>query len=105
VQLALVPLYIRSAEERLIARAVDESMREPPRPQPPKRVALVDYEVSAEDFRGAMECCVCLTQFGCRERGVVRLKCGHVFHRTCLEPWFKEHHTCPMCRTDIDEGE
>jgi hypothetical protein len=105
VRLALGPVYIRSAEEAMIARAMEESLREQPRPEPPKRVTLLDYHVSVDDFRAAKECCVCLAQFRYREKGVVKLKCGHVFHRTCLEPWFAEHHTCPMCRADIDEAE
>ena len=35
-----------------------------------------------------------------------RLKCGHMYHRKCIEPWFlnienEMSETCPMCRQDI----
>jgi E3 ubiquitin-protein ligase ATL6/9/15/31/42/55 len=65
---------------------------------------LTPHAVSAEEARRALECPVCLCRFASLESGVVHLKCRHVFHADCLGPWFKEHHTCPVCRTDIDEG-
>ncbi|KZT09174.1 uncharacterized protein LAESUDRAFT_722904 [Laetiporus sulphureus 93-53] len=35
---------------------------------------------------------------------VVALPCSHVFHTSCLLPWFTKPHrtTCPTCRFDID---
>lgn len=29
------------------------------------------------------------------------LKCGHVFHKKCLEEWMKKSNICPLCREDI----
>ena len=26
------------------------------------------------------------------------LRCGHVFHPLCLEPWLERHDTCPLCK-------
>jgi hypothetical protein len=91
----LIPLYQRRMEQAVVAQA----------DAPPKRVILEPHCVSAAEARGGVECPVCLCQFQCRESGVVRLKCSHVFHRECLGPWFREHHTCPVCRTDVDEGD
>lgn len=35
---------------------------------------------------------------------VVALPCSHVFHTSCLLPWFSKPHrtTCPSCRFDVD---
>ncbi|TFY68999.1 hypothetical protein EVJ58_g666 [Rhodofomes roseus] len=35
---------------------------------------------------------------------IVALPCSHVFHTSCLLPWFTKPHrtTCPSCRFDID---
>ena len=27
--------------------------------------------------------------------------CGHSFHKTCIDPWFRENVRCPTCRYDI----
>ncbi|ELP85815.1 E3 ubiquitin protein ligase hrd-1 precursor, putative [Entamoeba invadens IP1] len=32
----------------------------------------------------------------------VKLKCGHMFHRECLQQWFSRSSDCPLCRTEID---
>ncbi|CAN7012078.1 probable E3 ubiquitin-protein ligase XERICO [Brassica rapa] len=47
------------------------------------------------------ECSVCLTKF---EEGseVNKLKCGHLFHKTCVEKWIDYWNiTCPLCRTPL----
>ncbi|KZT44538.1 hypothetical protein SISSUDRAFT_28857 [Sistotremastrum suecicum HHB10207 ss-3] len=33
---------------------------------------------------------------------VLALPCRHVFHSSCLIPWFSRHTTCPVCRFDVD---
>lgn len=34
---------------------------------------------------------------------VVKLKCGHKFDLECIGIWFKEHSTCPMCRSSVEK--
>ncbi|KAJ7891436.1 hypothetical protein B0H13DRAFT_2340602 [Mycena leptocephala] len=36
--------------------------------------------------------------------GVVSLPCAHIFHATCLQPWFSRQGTttCPTCRFELD---
>lgn len=29
------------------------------------------------------------------------INCGHMFHRDCIDRWFREHVVCPVCRADI----
>ena len=31
----------------------------------------------------------------------IKLKCGHVFHRACLQEWLQKNLTCPICRTPV----
>ncbi|KAH7231805.1 uncharacterized protein BKA55DRAFT_486746, partial [Fusarium redolens] len=31
---------------------------------------------------------------------VRRLKCEHVYHRQCIDPWFqRQHFNCPLCKS------
>jgi hypothetical protein len=99
----LLPLTIRRARIRLLedekfGLAVDQSLIELQ-----NRVILNQHLVSAEDIRGGLECTICLPEFAAGEHGVMSLKCGHLFHREWLRFCFEAHHTCPICRTDIDE--
>lgn len=38
----------------------------------------------------------------CLEPTYKTIKCGHHFHKKCLDKW-KEHNSCPVCRKPIDE--
>ena len=31
----------------------------------------------------------------------VELTCKHRFHKACIEPWFQENRTCPVCRVEL----
>lgn len=45
------------------------------------------------------ECCICYD-------GIVEgkmLSCGHIYHKECIDEWFKEKKICPYCRHDIDD--
>jgi len=33
----------------------------------------------------------------------VSLKCGHIFHNSCIKEWLKKSGTCPICRATIFE--
>lgn len=44
------------------------------------------------------ECVICMED----GEDLIKLKCGHSFHNSCLEEWvFNMKHTCPCCRNSI----
>lgn len=47
-----------------------------------------------------IDCCICSDEVKGNEKSV-ELVCHHGFHCHCLQTWFAEHHTCPMCRHDV----
>lgn len=46
-------------------------------------------------------CCICLTQYGDKEKLRV-LNCDHHFHQECCDKWLKINKTCPLCRQSIN---
>ncbi|XP_056626114.1 E3 ubiquitin-protein ligase RNF128 isoform X2 [Triplophysa dalaica] len=55
-----------------------------------------DPEVDSEDI-----CCVVCTDAFKRDEKVTVLPCRHLYHKKCIEPWFLEHPTCPICKYNI----
>ena len=106
LQVLALQMQLAAFEEAQLNYALELSMREAERqrPQPPKRVEMKEHLVSLTEWREEKECAICLSNFSYHEEGVIKLKCGHVFHRDCVSQWFEGHHTCPTCRADIDEG-
>lgn len=41
-----------------------------------------------------VECCICYE--GILEGKI--LSCGHIYHKECIDEWFKEKKICPYCR-------
>lgn len=49
-------------------------------------------------------CSICLNPAR-KTRGVKDLRCGHRFHKKCIDEWsIKGGNTCPMCRKPFDES-
>ena len=46
------------------------------------------------------ECSICIDNFESGQT-VWILRCHHVYHETCLQPWLRLRSTCPMCRENI----
>lgn len=59
--------------------------------------------VSAVDPPADVTCAICQdhAQTGTEWR-IIR-HCGHRFHRSCIDQWFRQNVHCPVCRHDIRE--
>lgn len=45
------------------------------------------------------ECSICLERL---EQNLVQLReCPHVFHKVCIDEWFKQRTNCPLCRVEV----
>jgi hypothetical protein len=44
---------------------------------------------------GLGECSICLDHM---VDGLRKLVCQHIFHRECVEQWFEDKSSCPICR-------
>jgi hypothetical protein len=45
-------------------------------------------------------CAVCQTQYK-KDDSYRTLFCNHNFHIHCIDKWFEDHVTCPICRADM----
>jgi len=52
------------------------------------------------------ECCpICYDEYKLNQYKRVLDKCGHTFHKKCVDKWFVNHPNleCPMCRTNYNK--
>ena len=50
-------------------------------------------------------CSICLEKFIIEDvennDEIIGLKCNHMFHKKCVEPWILKNRNCPLCKQDI----
>jgi hypothetical protein len=49
-----------------------------------------------------MDCVICCDEIKDPDQ-MFKTPCGHVFHNSCLTPWFFKKPTCPVCRENFGD--
>ncbi len=65
-----------------------------------KEIQAEEFQIDQKDQEN-QDCPICLENLDPNaEDGSkkVDLRCGHPYHKVCIETWFKEQRTCPECR-------
>ena len=64
----------------------------------PERIKQFDY-FKADESLVDEQCSICMEDFEVG-RNMMRLDCDgrHMFCQVCIEGWFADHKTCPICR-------
>ena len=64
----------------------------------PERIQQFDH-FQADETQVDGQCSICIEDFEVGRR-LMRLDCDghHVFCQVCIEGWFADHKTCPICR-------
>jgi E3 ubiquitin-protein ligase ATL6/9/15/31/42/55 len=57
--------------------------------------------MEARDGDDALECSVCLHEFGDDDQLRLIPRCSHAFHPNCIAIWLEGHATCPLCRASL----
>ncbi|XP_074840213.1 RING finger protein 148 [Carettochelys insculpta] len=65
-----------------------------------KAIVQLELRMLKEGDTDAESCVVCLEVY--KTQDIVRiLRCSHIFHRVCIDPWLLMHRTCPVCKCDL----
>ena len=54
---------------------------------------------------GKEDCSICMSNDQFTYKNWIELRCGHCFHRHCIDLWLENHRTCPICVQDVDENQ
>ena len=60
-----------------------------------KKIRSIDNLIQSK-----LSCPICLENYSTKEFKR-ELKCGHTFHKKCIDKWIKKYNTCPICREKI----
>lgn len=60
--------------------------------------SLPKYTFTAEFAAQFSDCAICLAEFAVGDEIRVLPQCGHGFHVSCIDTWFRSHSSCPSCR-------
>ncbi|KAI5004912.1 hypothetical protein ZWY2020_032155 [Hordeum vulgare] len=110
VLLALIALHLYNSGRRRRAQDRRRQLRrspaisgvgEAPSPRGLDPAVLRALSVVTADV-GTGDCAVCLAEFEHGEQARALPRCGHRFHVECIDAWFRDNSTCPLCRADVE---
>ena len=73
-------------------------------PLAPQETIFQKGEIASHwEAGGKSECHICLSQWeqDDTKEGEMCLRCNHIYHTQCIEPWLALHSTCPSCRSRV----
>jgi len=56
-------------------------------------------ECKSTTFECVIICSICCDVCNESDLLVVKLECGHYYHKECINEWLRVHNTCPYCRS------
>ena len=83
-------------EIEMVQLQIEEKKKQLHKGLTPETIQLFDH-FSADKSLVGDQCNICMEDIEVG-RKMMRLDCKHVFCQVCIEGWFADHNTCPLCR-------
>ncbi|KAI8090305.1 uncharacterized protein B0P05DRAFT_577763 [Gilbertella persicaria] len=89
--------------DNLVSQLLEESQNDAKGPPPASKRFINTLPIVKQNTLNSEETCIiCKDQLNTSEDVVTKMPCGHYFDRDCIVPWLELHHTCPMCRYQVE---
>ncbi|KAI9357114.1 hypothetical protein BD770DRAFT_389089 [Pilaira anomala] len=89
--------------DNLVSQLLEESQSNAKGPPPASKRFIDTLPIVKTNMLDSEESCIiCKDNLKFSESTVTRMPCGHYFDRDCIVPWLELHHTCPMCRFEVE---
>jgi hypothetical protein len=67
-------------------------------------IDINDLLLKYNNSENSESCSICIEEFknDNDNKLILKLKCEHLFHKECLNPWLNTNKSCPLCRIKLD---
>ena len=62
-------------------------------------IKIKEYKLN-EDLEESDNCSICLENYN-KDNIINVLKCGHKYHKDCIDYWINDNNNCPLCRLSL----
>jgi len=62
-------------------------------------IKIKEYKLN-EDLEESDNCSICLENYN-KDNIINVLKCGHKYHKDCIDDWINDNNNCPLCRLSL----
>ena len=62
-------------------------------------IKIKEYKLN-EDLEESEKCSICLENYK-KDNIINELKCGHKYHKDCIDDWIIDNNNCPLCRLSL----
>ncbi|KAI8368280.1 uncharacterized protein BYT42DRAFT_125030 [Radiomyces spectabilis] len=89
--------------DNLVSQLLEESQSNAKGPPPAsQRFIQMLPNVPKQQLNSDETCIICKDVLKTSSSKVTQMPCGHYFDQECLVPWLQLHHTCPLCRHEVE---
>ena len=89
--------YSLVKDRRILNREINNNLNN----QQITQVNLINVsEISSSTTTRGDDCVICLESMTLNDE-LLKLRCGHIFHKDCLIPWLVQKQECPLCRLQL----